>query len=71
MSFDGVPIVGVLYKPDVASVKAGTSMVTAQVIKVDQFVTWPLLKPNSIPSLFEQDDLLRLMVVARPLFSQS
>jgi S1-C subfamily serine protease len=54
---DGVPIVGVLYKPDAASVKAGPSMVTAQVIKVDQIRDLALLKPNSIPSTIRPIDL--------------
>src|SRR5260221_3046508 len=40
---DGVPIVGVLYKPDAASVKTGTSMWTAQAVKVDQIHDLALL----------------------------
>jgi S1-C subfamily serine protease len=46
---DGVPFVGVLYKPDAASAKTGPSIVTAQVIKVDQIRDLALLKPSSIP----------------------
>jgi S1-C subfamily serine protease len=45
---DGIPIVGVLYKPDPASAKAGTSVVTGQVIKVDQI--HPLAKPLCLPN---------------------
>src|SRR6266849_2045131 len=33
---EGVPFVGVLYKPDAVGAKGGPSIVTAQVIKVDQ-----------------------------------
>jgi len=54
---DGVPFVGILYKPDAASVKAGTSMVTAAVIKVDQVRDLALLKPNSIPSTIRPIEL--------------
>jgi S1-C subfamily serine protease len=64
---DGVPFVGVLYKPDVTSAKAGLSIVTAQVIKVDQLRDLALLKPNSIPSStkpIELGDIKELQVGA-------